>query len=528
MRFCLLLAFSLLAYGSTLWAQGTSPLKGEVTYITAQNVYVRFEATGPIEVRDTLTMGSDARPCLVVSAKSSSSVVASPLAGYTPNKGDVIYFAPSRRVEAPEEEEKVEAAIVTEEPEEEEGPTYERKETIRGRVTFSNYQIMASERDNRNRIMGRLWLDAENISHSRLSFELQANYRQTLQAGQDTAKRYFNVYNLAASYAAPGDWNFTLGRSINPKIASVGAIDGLQIEKTLGNYQIGAIIGSRPDQITSYPNPKLLEYGGYLSLTNQSQKVYAQTTLGVMEQRNRGEIDRRYLYLQHSSNLYRNLSLFSSAELDLFQSVNGVAQNSLRLTNLYLSATYRIGKWASLMASYDSRRRVLYYETFLTEIERLLSEDLARQGVRLRLGLRPVKNLHLNAGYSRRFQGDQQNRSNNLQGSLSYRNLPWVGGRISLAYNWNQSNYLTSKVSSVRYERDLIADKLDFEAYYRLIDYVYLNSTNNRIQHYYGLTVSFHPAPKWRFGLTGERTDFNQESNYRVYVRISRRFYRRE
>ena len=87
-------------------------------------------------------------------------------------------------------------------------------------------------------------------------------------------------------------------------------------------------------------------------------------------------------------------------------------------------------------------------------------------------------------------------------------------------------NYLRSNILSARYNRTLVKDKLDMGIYYRMADYVFVNSERIRRQHYYGGRISWHAAANWTIRLSAERADFNQEANYRVYVRLIRRFHR--
>ena len=102
-------------------------------------------------------------------------------------------------------------------------------------------------------------------------------------------------------------------------------------------------------------------------------------------------VDRRYTYFQHSSTIGQKLTIFSSFELDLYNKVNADSMGPIRLTNLYVSLGYQIAKWIDLNVSYDSRKQIIYYETLKTEIERILDNDEARQGIRYRLNLRPVE-----------------------------------------------------------------------------------------------------------------------------------------
>ena len=520
----LLLTF---AFGQT----GTVELEGEVSFVTSKNVYVKFPQTGEIEVGDTLRWVSSSRACLVVTNKSSSSCVCVRINDCQVEKGAAIWFRKQEEAISEPIEEKVEEEVpvpdVTETTEEEttEEPMY--KEKIRGRVSVSSYSNIGSARDNRNRLMGRFSLNARHINNSKLSLEAYLNFRQINPVNPENfapQRSFLRVFNLAATYDVRPDLSVTLGRKINPKIASLGAIDGLQAEKRFGKAYVGAILGSRPDILTFSFNPNLLEYGAYGGIQTTDKNFYSQTTLGLIEQRNKGIVDRRYAYLQHSSSIARNLILFSSVEIDLYGSVNGVKTGGTRLTNLFLSGTYRFGRKASLMLSYDTRRRVLYFETFQTEIERLLNDDIARQGVRARLSIRPVKYLNLGVSYGRRYQSNQQNQSDNIHAFASWSKLPVVGGRLAVTYNQNLSSYLTSNIMSIRHSRRLIKDKLSADFYYRRVNYTYENSNRKRLQNYLGTNLSLNISKRLTFRIAGELGTFNQENNYRVYARIIRRF----
>lgn len=523
--FCLLLVLF-----TSLFGQKTSKeLSGVVSFTTSQNVYVKFASTADIQIGDTLSLANQA--CLVVGSKSSTSCVCSRIGDCNPEKGTTILFRPKAKAIVKAQDEVPQASVPqaeeTPEPESESEVEEEKsRQKIRGRVTLSSYNNISATRNNRNRFMARFSLDADHIKDSDFSFETYLNYRHIIPANTETfavPTSYFRVYNLALTYAPKPDWTLTLGRKINPKTASLGAIDGLQVEKRFGNAYVGAIAGSRPD-ITSYSlNFNLLQYGGYVGFQTQQKQFYSQSTIGFLQQQNGGMIDRRYTYMQHSSTIGRKLSLFGSAELDLYSAVNGVVTNDPRLTNLYASATYRFGSKASLMFSYDSRRRVLFYETFLTEIERLLQDDLARQGVRARINIRPIKYVNLGFSYARRFQSDQQNKSDNLHASASWSRIPAIDGRLSLTYNLNSSNYLKSNILAARYSRSIVKDVLDGDIYYRHATYTFGTNGKPRIQHYAGVNLSVRVNKKLRLGLSTEASFFNTETNYRAYVRLSRR-----
>jgi hypothetical protein len=318
----------------------------------------------------------------------------------------------------------------------------------------------------------------------------------------------------------------TLGRKINPKISSIGPIDGLQTEKSFGNVYVGSILGFKPDISDFGFNKDLLEYGGYIGYGLSHEKVYSQSTIGFLEQKNKGFIDRRYAYLQHSSTLNNNVNIFASGELDLYEKINGTSTNHLRLSNFYSSLRIRAHKRVSVTLSYDTRRRIILYETFRTEIERLLADDEARQGIRLRISYNPIKYLNSGFAFTRRFQIDAKNRSNNLNGYISHSKMPLLQGRVSFNYNRNQSNYANSVILSLRHSRTLIHQIVEADFYYRYTNYDYFESDTKLIQQFYGLGFTFRIDKQFVFSLLGEYNKSEIQNNMRINTRIIKRFYK--
>ncbi len=506
---------------------------GQVTFLTTSNIYVRFDDTTPIKIGDSLKISPGGIACLVVKSKSSTSCVCAAVGDCEIEKGDDVIYAyvplkdsgePENTVldEGPLEKDPAQAILLPEKPPEE----LSYKEQLRGSLAGSSYHLLNSDREDRHQFMARLALNAQHINESRYSFDTYLTYRQLLEDNASNnlpENHYFRVYNLNVRMDATPSPAFTLGRAINPKASSLGAIDGLQAEKYLGNAFLGAIIGFRPDILDYGFNREQLQYGGYVGLITEGSDSRSETTLGFMEQRGRADIDRRYAYLQHSSNLWTDLNLFAVAELDLFSKVAYTTSIDPRLTNLYVSARYRVSRKFNLALSYDSRKQILYYETFQSEIERLLDEDLARQGLRARLNLRPFKNIYAGLSYAKRFQSDNQNSSNNIHGFITFSRLPATGGRASLSYNRNTSNYLESNIGSFRYSRDLVENKLYGDLYYRFVHYQYNNLRDPLEQHYMGTNLTYHINRNLLLSISGEYTTYNEENNYRIYTRIVQR-----
>lgn len=535
-RLIALLAALMLSLG--LMAQNEKEqLSGKVTFVTSNNIYVKFDNTREIVVGDTLEVAKATGrvPCLVVTQKSSSSCVCAPLEGCVVNKDDVVAFeylpkVEEEVVEEAQPDEVVEEVTTPVEEVPEEKPLFEEK--IRGRISAATYSNLYANQESRHRMMYRFSLNASNIANSRFSFETYLNYRQNFLPASDNSGRqtkFFRVYNLALRYDLNPTTSITVGRKINQKASSIGAIDGIQVEKFMDNFFVGAVAGFRPDIRDFGFNSNLLQYGAYFGFqSDRTSSTYSTTTVGFFEQQNAGFTDRRYTYLQHSSTINRKLNLFASAELDLYQNINGQASQNIRLSNLYLSARYRFSRKFDVNVSYDTRRRILYYETFKTEIEQMLDDDIARQGLRFRVNTRPIKYLTVGASYSMRFQSDQQNQSNNLYGFASVSRVPGIGGRASLGFNNNRSYYLDSKIITLRYSRPLIKKKVNADFYFRNVNYQYLTSGFKTAQKYFGANLSFRLSRRLTFSLMGEMsTSVNAEQNgqnYRINAKIVKRF----
>ena len=302
-------------------AQQSGVLEGEVSYRSSRNIYARFDNTRRIQEGDTLFLADGNTPCLLVVTKSSSSCVCTVLNDCEVSVGTAVKFY-WKEEEVEEESEPIvvlpsDSLTKPEAPEEVEE---ESRQRIRGRVSLSSYSNIGQKRDDRHRLMTRVSFNADNIANSNFSVETYLNYRRIFPTDETKFApntSMLRVFSLAARYQTDR-YMVAVGRRINPRMSSVGAIDGLQAEVNLGPAFIGAIAGSRPDHIDFRPNPQLFQAGGYVGVTSSSKAFRSQTTLGMIQQQNAGNIDRRYAYFQHSGTIAQKLTLFSSAELDLY------------------------------------------------------------------------------------------------------------------------------------------------------------------------------------------------------------------
>ena len=506
--------------------------KGKVSYISSQNIYVKFISTENIEIGDTLYVKKNAeqKAALVVNQKSSTSCVCVPLNKLELKKEDEVLFFPKIKIPITEEEIKEPELTETTETippttvpvQDEQEELFKQK--IKARLSAASYSTSDKYGEN-HRMRYGFSFRGNNIKNSRFSFENNIIFRHTIGEWSEVQGNIANalkVYSLAATYDIDKTSSVTLGRKINPKLSSMGAIDGVQYEKGVGQFIFGAIAGTRPDYSDYGFNPKLLQAGAFIS--HISDKRYEQTTLAFAEQHNGGAVDRRFVYFQHSSSPVKNLNLFASAEMDIFQNINGEQNNEPRLTNLYVSARYRFSRKFSLNLSYDNRKNIIFYESYKSFIENLIDQE-TRQGMRAGLSVRPIKYVTLGANASWRFQKSDMNLSKNLNAYMNVSRIPLIKARLSLRVNFLQTNFLESQVYAARASRDIIKNKITFDAYFRWVHYQYLTSDYSINQKVAGANLNIRLVKKLSLYLYGEKTFDNLDRNLiRINTKIIRRF----
>lgn len=533
-------SFFLLFVAITLSGQDQSVVeKGSVSYVSSQSVYVKFESTDNIAIGDTLYVqrGQQRLAALVVASKSSISCVCTALIQEPFNVSDEVIFVrtavpapPPVMEEADQEPVKEPAApLPGKEPEpvleeEESEPSYRQK--ITGRISAASYSNISNSRTN-HRMRYAFTLRGDHIRNSRFSTDSYITFRHTLGEWQDVKDNLndaIKVYSLAVRYDLDPETSLILGRKINPRISSMGAIDGVQFEKRFGHFLTGALAGSRPDFSDYSINPNLVQAGAYIGFASDASRKYHQSTLAFVEQRNHSNTDRRFVYFQHTNTLLNDLNVFTSFEFDLYENIHESVRNTLTLTNLFASLRYRFSRNLSVSASYDNRKNIIYYESYKNFIDQLI-DDETRQGLRLGFNYRPFKYVTWGVNASWRFQKDNKNDSRNLNTYLNISRLPFANIRTSITANFLQTGYLDSRSLGIRISKDLLSGKLNADAYYRKVDYTYSNSDYAIHQHIGGVNLSVRLMKHLSLHLYYEGTFNNKTENLtRFNTKIIQRF----
>lgn len=532
----LLLEFSL---------KGQSPgesTEGSISFMTTQNIYVKFQSTSTISAGDTLFIIEDMKmiPVLIVKDLSSMSCVCTPISAKQLSVADKISTRPKKvQPKKPTEvvnipiiqsaNTSVDTGVVKKE------IPIELKQNISGRIAVSSYSDYSNVTDFSQRMRYTFSLDARNIANSKLSAETYISFAHKINQWSEIKNDIYNglkIYSLSANYAFNKKNNIWIGRKVNPMLSNAGAIDGIQYETKFRSFTAGAFAGTRPDYMNYSFNASLLQYGGYFGHDYSNKKGGSmQTSVAFVEQMNNGNTDRRFTYLQHSNSLLTNLYFFGSMEFDLYNKVKTITDqdtiytqnNTPTMSNLYVSLRYKVIKQLTLSISYSNRQNIIYYETYKNIIDQLLDAS-ALQGYTFQLNFRPGKKISIGANAGYRFSKSDPKPSTNLYSYITYNNVPWINASATLSATLMHTSYINGSIYSLGLSRDIIPGKLYGGVGYRYVDYKFVNNETPLKQNMAEMDLTWSIMKKLSLSVNYEGT-FEKGRNYeRIYVNLTQRF----
>ncbi len=514
-------------------------VEGKISYITSQNVYVKFEQAGIIHQGDTIYVRNAQvlTPLFITESVSSTSCVGKPLIQQE-IKTDQAVFAhllikTSGQKKTAENIPLIAAVSKQDSAKNSSSPTVakptvkaEQKQKIGGRVSESLYSSFSNFSDFNMRFRYTVSLSADHISDSKFSTDTYFMFTYKQNQWEELKHNIYNalkIYSLSVRYDLNSQTHLLLGRNINPRLASVGAIDGFQAETTVKKITIGAVVGFNPDYLDYSFNAKLFEYGGYLSHSLKNQSGQMTNSMAFLQQTNSGMTDRRFVYFQHENSLLKNVNLFASCELDLYALENGIPTNSVSLTSLYLSLQYRFSRKLSVFGSYDARKNVIYYETYKTFLDQMLA-DATRQGYQFRVNYNPSQYVSAGASGGYRFRKNDPQPAENANGYLTFPQVPLIKSSVSFSANWINTSYVDGMIYGIRINRDLIPAKLSSGVFYRILDNNYLNISSNQIQQMIELEASWQISRRMSLMASYDGTFDKQNKTNSIYIILIKRF----
>jgi hypothetical protein len=515
-------------------------LTGKVSFVSPSNVYVKFTSTQGIAAGDTLFTftGGKLVPGLKVTNLSSTSCVCSLISNDQIAMGD--QFIARVNVDSVKKQEKpvenaVNQTIVQTLPDSTATKTSsagEYKQKVRGSLSaFSYSDFSNTPAPSSTRLRYNFSLDARNISDSKFSVESYLSFTHKIgdwAAVKSDPLSALKIYSLALRYDINNTTHFSIGRRINEKLSNIGAMDGLQIEKTINKLSLGVLAGTRPDYTNYGFNINLLQYGAYVSAGTLSADKYNETSLAFMQQTNNGKTDRRFIYFQHSNSLVKNLFFLGTFEVDLYKLTidslnNEHPSNTFNPTGLYLSLRYRLAGSLTISGSYDARKNVIYYETYKSYIDRILDSEI-RQGFRLQANYSITHNIVMGVQAGYRYLKSDPHPSRNLYGYFTYSQIPGVNISATLSATYLESGYMNGNLYGLTLYRDFFNGKLQSGLGYRYIDYKLPENNLSVPQNIAEMNLSWQFARGLSFAVNYEGT-FEQVNKYnRIYLQLRKRF----
>ena len=473
--------------------QSDTLITGTVSFISSQNVYVKFDNTDGIDNGDTLFVkdGSNLTPVILVNHKSSTSCAGISLNGITLKVDDPLFAIIEVIVEKeivkddsttnPLLEETVahQPLVKTSPPEFE--PKVSGKFSIQSYSNFTN----SSSSYNYQRWRYTTKLKAEYIGSSGFSYSHYINFAYRADEWSQVTSSLGNalrIYDLSIKYNFDKTASIVLGRHLNNKISNISAVDGLQFHKSFSDWSFGLVAGSRPDFTDNMNlNTKLFEYGGYVSKFDTIGTGAMDNTLAYFEQTNDFKTDRRFIYLQHSNSIIPSARFFLSTEINLYKKELGKSKGDFSFTSFFVSTNIRPSNIFSIYLSYDARKNVIYYETFKSLADSIL-ENETRQGFRTRVTIKPFYRLYVGANYGYRFRPGDVKPSHNYGGYLTYSSIPFVEISSTVSFTKLRTNYVDGTILGVRLARP-IAYGFDLSVMYRNTNYKFSSNIDDLRQH---------------------------------------------
>lgn len=510
-------------------------VKGTVSYLTSQNVYVKFQTTRGIKTGDTLFFNQSEKliPALIVRNLSSISCVCEPIGQHQFSESSAVFFKAKANVankQEPKEIEVIQNEIITTDADTVvDKPDIPPKpvQDVYGRVAVSSSANFSNTpSSNSNRMRYNMSLNVDNISSTPLSAETYFSFVYRNDRWSEVQDNIFNalkIYSLALRYDINPGTTMWLGRRISRQIPVMGAMDGLQFEKKLKDFSMGVIAGTRPDYRDYGFNAALMQFGAYVSHQFKVKKGFAHSTVSFIEQKNNGKTDRRFAYFQHTNSLINKVYFFASAEVDLYMKTAQNQNDSPRLTNLYFSLRYRPIRKLSVTASYSRRNNVIYYESYQENVDRLL-ENGALSGYSLALNYQPVNKISVGVRGSYRDRKDDPEPTMNFYGYVTMSQVPVIKASATASVSIIETAYLSGKTYSLMLNRDLISGKLYGGLGFRHVDYSFKTSEASLGQSMPAVDITWRILKNLYFSANYEGTFEKVNHYHRVYVNLTQRF----
>lgn len=250
------------------------------------------------------------------------------------------------------------------------------------------------------------------------AIDLHGDIRGRSTAVSSATDREARVYRLAATiHDDQSSRRLTFGRQVLTSAPGAAFFDGVVAEFDRGAWTLGAFGGGAPEPNDFAPSFSQIQTGGFARVRRTRDRRTWSATMGILDTRYKGVIDRDALFLDVSHSA-PGRALFAAEEIDLNPGwKRDLGDPSVSATSTFLYGRQAFGKVVTLDAGFDNRRSVRLARD--RESSETLFDDRYRRGASSGLTWEP--RLWIRIGGSGRWSAGLPHASRSFTGTFLLR-----------------------------------------------------------------------------------------------------------
>jgi len=456
--FCFILVFY-----SIVFSQNDSvKLSSMINYVSAENVYLKSGKASGIQVGDKFTVFRNEQVIghieVVYVAQNSASCKILDKTKSFENKDIVIRTYTISVKEAIDDKiiEKRKRKFLQSRKPIQSSPPFAR---ISGSISLQWYQYHDLNESNLSFSQPslRLNLKARQLWGENYSFYVKIRSRHNNRASkysnsQLNDKLINRIYTLGFEFSdQQALFNYKFGRIISTKFSGIGYFDGAMLQyNASSNLKFGVFAGNQPQwQYSDFQTSKQ-KYGFFVNyLHGDYKKSRFESTVAAAGEYHKGIISREFVYIQNRYNSSNKWHLYQSISLDVNRGWRkDISDESVTISNLYLSGRYKFSKMFTAGISFDNRKNYLTYE--IKSIVEELFDNASRQGLKTNVILTFPNKIRFSANFGLRKKQDESETTYSYYSSISKSDLIFKNLRGSLRFSGFSNLYTNGYNPSLR------------------------------------------------------------------------------